>query len=119
MLAAITETWHNASDDPNLIACTSIDYCCIDRARPRQVDQIGSNHGGVCLFHHRSFRVRPLPLPNYDRFEYISNYIQGHGINLIVIVIYRPGSEHITDAFIDELADLVTCCFSVAVANPR
>lgn len=107
MLAAVTETWHNASDDPNLIACTPIDYCCIDRARPRQVNQIGSNHGGVCLFHHRSFRVRPLPLPNYDRFEYISNYIQGRGINLIVIVIYRPGSEHITDAFIDELADLL------------
>ena len=107
MIAAVTETWHNASDDPNLIACTPIDYCCIDRARPRQVDQIGSNHGGVCMFHHRAFRVRPLPLPNYDRFEYISNYIQGRGINLIVIVIYRPGSEYITDAFIDELADLL------------
>jgi len=95
MLASVTETWHNASDDPNLIACTSIDYCCVDRARPRRVDQTGSNHGGgVCLFHHRSFRVRPLPLPNYDRLEYISNYMQGHGINLIMVVIYRPGSEY-------------------------
>jgi hypothetical protein len=63
MLADVTETWHSASDDPNLIACTPIDYCCVDRARPRRVDQIGSNHGGVCLFHHRSFRVRLLPLP--------------------------------------------------------
>jgi len=46
-------------------------------------------------------------LPNFDRFEYIDNYIQGHGINLIMVVLYRPGSEHITDAFIDELTDLL------------
>jgi len=50
--------------------------------------QIGSNHDAVRLFHHRYFRISPLPLPSYDRVEYISNYIQGYGINLIMVVIY-------------------------------
>lgn len=110
ILAAVTESWHNEHDDPNLIACTPTDYCCVDRARPRPADRtndLRTNHGGVCLFHHKSFRVRSVPLPSYDRFEYVSVFAQGHGMNLTVIVIYRPGSQVVSDAFFDEFADLL------------
>jgi Endonuclease-reverse transcriptase len=109
-IATISETWHSASDDPNLIACIPVDYCCIDRARPRsanRINDVSSNHGGVCLFHHRSVHVRSIQLPTYDSFEHLGVYAQSCGLNLLVIVIYRPGSENITNTFFDDFADLL------------
>jgi hypothetical protein len=102
--------WHNTSDDPNLIACTPADYCCVDRARPfstKSANDLSSNHGGVCLFHHRSVHMRSVQLPSYDCFEYIGMYAQCHGSNLLVIVVYRPASENITNSFFDDFADLL------------
>ena len=51
--------------------------------------------------------MRSIQLPSYDSFEYISMYAQCCGSNLLVIVIYRPGSENVTNLFFDDFADLL------------
>ena len=44
---------------------------------------------------------------NYVSFEHICAYVNGSGLNLLVIVIYRPGSVCVTDVFFNELEDLL------------
>jgi len=51
--------------------------------------------------------VRPITLPIYDAFEYLSVYIYGSGINSLVIVLYRTGSATITDQFFESFTDLL------------
>ena len=56
---------------------------------------------------HRSVHVRSIQLPIYDCFEHLGVYAQSCGSNLLLIVIYRPGSENITNTFFDDFADLL------------
>ena len=46
-------------------------------------------------------------MPSYDAFEYLSVYVQGSGMNSLVIVLYRPGSVIITDKFFESFTDLL------------
>ncbi|HSN22814.1 MAG TPA: endonuclease/exonuclease/phosphatase family protein [Methylomicrobium sp.] len=105
-LAAVVETWHDGIDSPSLIACTPPGYRFVERARPR-LDEQGTNHGGVCLFHVTTLHVRPVALPAYDTFEFLSVYVNGSGINTLTVVLYRPGSASITDNFFEDLSDLL------------
>ena len=110
LFAAIVETWHDASNDPTLIACTPAGYCCVDRARPlsdAKVAKVTTNHGGVCLFYRRSLHVRSVAIKDYSSFEHVCVYIKGSSLNFLVVVIYRPGSVTATDVFFDDFTDLL------------
>ena len=65
------------------------------------------NYGGVCLFYVDNLHVRPVSLQDYDAFEHVCVYVQGSGFNTLVVVVYRPGSETVTDAFFVSLTDLL------------
>jgi len=108
-LAAVSKTWHSASDNPNLIACTPGDYCCVDRARPRwteSTNDLSSNHGGVCLFHHRSVHMRSIQLPSYDCFQFIGMHAPCFRSNQLVIV--RAQKTLLTPiSFFVDFADLL------------
>ena len=108
-IAAVVDTWHDGNDSPSLVACTPPGYRYIERARPRVDDlrPLNTNHGGVCLFHRGNMHVRPITLPSYDAFEYLSVYVQGSGMNSLVLVLYRPGSAIITDKFFESFTDLL------------
>ena len=45
--------------------------------------------------------------PDYNAFEHLCVYVQGSGFNTLVVVVYRPGSETVTDAFFVSLTDLL------------
>ena len=48
-----------------------------------------------------------MSLPDYDAFEHLCVYVQGSGFNTLVVVVYRPGSETVTNAFFVSLTDLL------------
>ena len=61
-IVALTETWHDSVDSPQLIACAPDGYHYVERARPRseseQLNEI-TNHGDVCLLFSNHLRARP------------------------------------------------------------
>jgi len=53
-LCAVVETWHDAVDSPQLIACTPPGYSYLEKARPRSASAAlttRTNHGQLCLFY--------------------------------------------------------------------
>src|SRR5664279_252111 len=110
-LCAIVETWHDSSDDPHLIACAPPGYRYIDKARRRRDDDseatMTTNHGGICLFYASNVGAREIPLPFYDTMEVLAVYVNGGQHNVLVVVVYRPGSAVVTGAFFNEFADIL------------
>ena len=103
-LGAIVETWHDSADDPSLIACAPPGYRFIERARPREsVDNMKTNHGGVCLFYRSSLSARQVQLPVYkSKLEVLAVFIQAARRNVLVIVFYWPGSADVNNAFFED-----------------
>ena len=95
---------------PDVIACTLQGYQCIDKARPRPAPRTKItviNHGGICLFKKSCYATREIVLPVYSTAEVLVVYIQGCGVNLVFVVIYRPGSKTVTLPFVREFADII------------
>ena len=100
MLAAVVETWHEGHDSPGLIGCAPVGYSYVERARPRHnTSTLATNHGGVCLIHHRQLHVRRVHLPDYSTFEYVCAMVSRSAMQTIAVVIYRPGSMAVSDNF--------------------
>ena len=59
------------------------------------------------MFYADTLHVRTVSLPVYDSFEHICVYVQGCGINTLVIVVYRPGSMTINKEFFESFNDLL------------
>ena len=111
-VAAITETWHDGADSPQLVACAPDGYQLVEQARQRHgADELSmsTNHGGVCLLVDSSLRVRRVTLPTSTSFEAVCAYVHRSGLNAFVVCVYRRGSRSATDSFFTELADLLEC----------
>jgi len=46
-------------------------------------------------------------VPTFQTFEVISAYVHRTGFNGVVVVVYRPGSQTVTQAFLDDFSDLL------------
>jgi len=80
----------------------------VEKARLRKTEQtLTTNHGGVCLLYDASFHARALQLPKFQTFEAVGAYIHRAGFNVVVIVIYRPGSQSVTQVFSLTSSDLL------------
>ena len=66
-----------------------------------------ANHGGVCIFFRLRFTVRRISLPHHQSAEVLAVYVQGEGVNLIVVGIYHPGSLPVDSVFLREFATIV------------
>jgi hypothetical protein len=109
-LAAAVETWHDSRDCPDLIACSPPGFNFIECARPRvNADDVSmlTNHGGVCLFYHRTLHAKRVVFVKYLTFEYVAVYLTGSTLTLLFVVLYRPGSVIASAQFFDEFADLL------------
>ena len=93
-------------------------YRCIKSARPRSDKAeltMVANHSGVYIFFRSRFTVHRISLPHHQLAEVLAVYVQGGGVNLIVIVIYRPGSRPVDSAFFREFATIVEWVASMVV----
>src|SRR5208282_4912738 len=65
------------------------------------------NHGGVVLLYRSYYSVRRIELPYYTRLECIAAYIQCQSVNLLAVVIYRPGSRTVDQLSLTQFADII------------
>ena len=85
-------------------------YGCLEKARPRAGEHANStatNHGGVCLLYLTKYSARVVSLPSCKTLEALAVYLHGSGLNLLVVVLYRPGSAKIKKDFFDEFDNVL------------
>ena len=61
----------------------------------------------MCLLYDASLHARPLQLPFFSTFEVVAAYVYRAGFNAVVVVLYRPSSCSVTNAFFDDFNDLL------------
>jgi len=96
----LTETWpHVDSSDDSLRLATPESYAVVDV--PRQSSRQG---GGVAIIYRKHLRCSILPMPFCSTMEIIAVQLTTSVGPVIIVNIYRPGSERPTALFFDELA---------------
>jgi len=100
----LTETWHTSHEDVALRRCVPAGYTCQDAARP-STDHTRTNHGGVAVIISDDLVHRRLPAPfSPTTFESTAFTVGSFDSTVAVLLIYRPGSAVVTDAFFTELS---------------
>ena len=110
-LCAVVETWHDSADSTQLIACALLGYRFVEKARPRTdaaMQTMRTNHGGICLFHRSTISVREVPLPKCkSALEALAVYLHAARCTALVVILYRPGSDSVSNVFFDDLDDIL------------
>ena len=103
----LTETWHTSHEDAALRRCVPAGYVCLDVARPTTAPD-KQNHGGVAAVISDALDYRQLPAPfSPTTFESVAFTVGSLDSTVAVLLIYRPGSTAVTDAFFTELSTYV------------
>ena len=109
-ILCLTETWHEDYDAVSIKRLRSDCFQVLECAQPippdDSLDDIGyTNHGGIAIITPTIIRLAKLQTRfEPSTFEHLCVRIHSCGINCIAIVIYRPGSEHVTQQFFKELS---------------
>jgi hypothetical protein len=110
-LCAVIETWHDSADSTQLISCAPIGYGFVGRARPRTdaaMQTMRTNHGGICLFHRSTISTREVPLPKCkSALEALAVHLHAARCIALVVILYRPGSDSVSNVFFDDLDDIL------------
>ena len=111
----MTESWH-ADISPELDAMRAMGFTVIDRPRPRDDPDVASRGGGVavCAIPHDDLTLTHVPL----NIEMVATEMVAAGMRAgrniaIFAVVYRPGSQHITQQFFDGMEALFNVTLSV------
>jgi len=54
-----------------------------------------------------SLQARPLQLSAFSTFEVVASYVHRAGFNTVIVILYRPGSLHVTNTFFENFNDLL------------
>ena len=96
---ALTETWHTDSDDVCLRLATPPGYAVADVARsPCRAG------GGVAVIYRQHLKCCRVTLPACGTFEAICVRLTSARNQVVLLNIYRPGSEKTSVQFFDELS---------------
>ena len=112
-ILCLTETWYEDYDAVSLKRLRSKGFQVLKRARPIPPDDslddiCYTNHGGIAIIRPTNIRLAKLQTGfDLSTFEHLCVRINSCGINCIALVIYRPGSEHVTQQFFEELSKLL------------
>jgi exonuclease III len=99
----LTETWHTASTDAALVRCAPAGYSIVDEPRPSRKTTT-TNHGGVAAIINDDVTYRPLSAPFKPRtFESTCFSVTCSAVTVVVLLLYRPGSDDVTNDFFTEL----------------
>jgi len=104
----ITETWHENAEAVSLKRVTPDGYKCIDVARPLAPHSVHSaelrNYGGIALVYRDSLRAKQYALDIKPvTFEHLCVNVATDKDSLLLLCVYRPGSQAVTAEFFDEL----------------
>jgi len=98
---AVTETWHTVSDDNCLHLAAPPCYAVVDAPR------LSRRGGSVAVIFRQGWRSTRLSVPVSSTFEVIVVCLTSDSGPLIVVNLYRPGSERLTSQFFDDLSALL------------
>ena len=98
-----TELWQTTSQDIPLLRAIPRGFNVIDRPRPANTSATGPlkiNHGGVAIFYRDRFTGKRLNIGfSPTTFELLVCSFRSASTILTQVVIYRPGSDQVTDKF--------------------
>jgi len=95
----LTETWHTGHDDVALRRCVPPGYTHVDVPRPS--DGSRQNHGGVAAIVTSRLACRVIAPPReFSTFESVCFSVNGSGQTVVNLLVYRPGSAAVTEAFL-------------------
>jgi len=69
-----------------------------------------TNHGGICLFVRSNIRAKSAFSSSYRTFEVLPLFISHNAFAVVVVAVYRPGSQPVTNEFFDEFTDVLERC---------
>ena len=95
---ALTETWHTSSDDNCLRLAAPPGYAVVEVARPAR------RGGGVAIIFRQAWKCVRLPVPECSSFEVVAVRLTTSYGPLVVVNVYRPGSDRPTSKFFEELS---------------
>lgn len=101
----LTETWHICNADLPLRRSAPPGYSIVDAPRPGYTGD-GVNYGGIAIVHSsiHSLRVIVFPL-RPTSFEVLVCHAKP--TKLVLVTIYRPSSQSISELFFDEFTSLL------------
>lgn len=102
-VACLVESWHD-SDDVPVRRLRAMGYSVVDRPRPRQRDDMATNHGGILVLSSASVRMSVLPFDSPSSFELLCVRATSGNSSEILVVVYRPGSQAVQQHFFDDLS---------------
>ena len=108
----ITETWHENSSSVSLKRVTPDGYKCIDAARSLAPHHVHSaelrNYGGIALVYRDSLGIKNHALDIEPvTFEHLCVNVTTDTDSLLLLCVYRPGSQAVTAEFFDELTSVL------------
>ena len=108
----LTETWHENAESVTLKRVTPDGYKCIDAARPLASHNVHSaefrNYGGIALVYRDSLRAKQYALDIEPvTFEHLCVNVATDKDSLLLLCVYRPGSQAVTAEFFDELTSVL------------
>ena len=75
------------------------------------------NHGGLALVEHAGVQLSRLRLPfSPSSFEFDCVRVSSGGASYVLLTLYRPGSDHVSSVFFDELGRILESI--VALSTP-
>ena len=95
---ALTKTWHTASDDNCLRLATPSDYA---------VTRPSHRGGGIAVIFRKRWKCATLKTPTCSTFEVFAVRLTTDSGPFVVVIVYRPGSDHLRTQFFDELSTLL------------
>jgi exonuclease III len=104
----LTETWHD-TDSVSIRRLRAEGMQLIERSRPRS-SLSGVNHGGVAIAATPGVRLSSsvdINKRSVRTFEYLCVRVVSRDASCTVLLIYRPGSNAVSDAFFIELSSLL------------
>ena len=105
----LAETWHDS--DSVCMRRLRVEFGCqvVDRPRPRaRYDTLASNHGGVAALAFGGVRLTQLDLgARPTTFEIVCTKVVAGTSSCVAAVIYRPGSQTVSQLFFTELRDVM------------
>ena len=113
---ALTETHHEDTEDVAIKKLTLPGYRCIDAANKSDRYRLsGRSYGGLAIVYKDTLTARVNDLNiKPSTFEILVTTFKSVNVNIVFVVIYRPGSDNVSQVFFDELTRVLE---AVAVFN--
>ena len=112
----MTETWHESSSSPSLIASVPNGFSFVDIARPsaNPLSTRHSSYGGICLIFKSCFSISVDPSFKFSSCECLFTCLKSNFSKFNIVVIYRPPSSS-KSQFLDDFHNLSESLYSQSI----